>query len=82
MDPSATIIALWNSESAPATLSVVAEWAGVTGSLQAALWSGLGADPQEHYRALAALSEEEVIEIIDVTPFPHNGCRPPKRRRV
>ena len=24
----------------------------------------------------------EVIEIIDVTPMPHNGCRPPKRRRV
>ncbi len=24
----------------------------------------------------------EVIEIIDVTPIPHNGCRPPKRRRV
>lgn len=24
----------------------------------------------------------EVIEIRDVTPLPHNGCRPPKRRRV
>ncbi len=24
----------------------------------------------------------EVVEIIDVTPIPHNGCRPPKRRRV
>ncbi len=24
----------------------------------------------------------EVIEINDVTPMPHNGCRPPKRRRV
>jgi small subunit ribosomal protein S11 len=24
----------------------------------------------------------EVTEIIDVTPTPHNGCRPPKRRRV
>ncbi|CAM4061902.1 30S ribosomal protein S11 [Flavobacterium jejuense] len=24
----------------------------------------------------------EVSEIIDVTPMPHNGCRPPKRRRV
>jgi small subunit ribosomal protein S11 len=23
-----------------------------------------------------------VTEIIDVTPMPHNGCRPPKRRRV
>ncbi len=24
----------------------------------------------------------EVMEITDVTPLPHNGCRPPKRRRV
>ena len=24
----------------------------------------------------------EVTEIIDVTPMPHNGCRPPKKRRI
>lgn len=24
----------------------------------------------------------EVTEIVDVTPMPHNGCRPPNRRRV
>jgi small subunit ribosomal protein S11 len=24
----------------------------------------------------------EVTEIQDITPLPHNGCRPPKRRRV
>ena len=24
----------------------------------------------------------KIISIIDVTPIPHNGCRPPKRRRV
>ncbi|MDE6144876.1 MAG: 30S ribosomal protein S11, partial [Muribaculaceae bacterium] len=24
----------------------------------------------------------KVTEIYDVTPLPHNGCRPPKRRRV
>ena len=24
----------------------------------------------------------EVTEIFDITPVPHNGCRPPKRRRV
>ncbi len=24
----------------------------------------------------------EVMEIIDVTPLPHNGCRPPARRRI
>jgi small subunit ribosomal protein S11 len=24
----------------------------------------------------------EVTEIVDITPMPHNGCRPPKRRKV
>ena len=24
----------------------------------------------------------EISEIVDITPIPHNGCRPPKRRRV
>ena len=24
----------------------------------------------------------EVTEIMDITPIPHNGCRPPKRRRI
>ena len=24
----------------------------------------------------------QVTEIVDVTPLPHNGCRPPKRRKV
>jgi len=24
----------------------------------------------------------EVLQIKDITPMPHNGCRPPKRRRV
>ena len=24
----------------------------------------------------------EVMEIMDITPIPHNGCRPPKRRRI
>ena len=24
----------------------------------------------------------EVLEIVDVTPMPHNGCRPPKKRRI
>jgi len=34
--------------------------------------------------AIRALSGAgiEVTEIMDVTPMPHNGCRPPKRRRV
>jgi small subunit ribosomal protein S11 len=34
--------------------------------------------------ALRALSgtDLEVSKIVDVTPVPHNGCKPPKRRRV
>jgi small subunit ribosomal protein S11 len=32
-------------------------------------------------RSLNALGIK-VTNIIDVTPIPHNGCRPPKRRRV
>lgn len=34
--------------------------------------------------AIRALTTEgiTVSEIVDVTPLPHNGCRPPKRRRV
>ena len=26
--------------------------------------------------------EDEVLEIVDTTPLPHNGCRPPKKRRI
>ena len=34
--------------------------------------------------ALRALQVDglEVSKIVDVTPIPHNGCKPPKRRRV
>lgn len=34
--------------------------------------------------AIRALSQSglEVISIRDITPLPHNGCRPPKKRRV
>lgn len=34
--------------------------------------------------AIRALSNAGIVvtEISDVTPMPHNGCRPPKRRRV
>ena len=30
----------------------------------------------------AAKTSKEISSIKDVTPIPHNGCRPPKRRRV
>ncbi len=43
--------------------------------------SGPGAGRESSIRALHALGFE-IKSIKDVTPIPHNGCRPPKRRRV
>lgn len=42
---------------------------------------GPGSGRETAIRALSA-SGLEVTSICDVTPVPHNGCRPPKRRRV
>ena len=42
---------------------------------------GPGAGREAAIRALEATGLE-VTAITDVTPIPHNGCRPPKRRRV
>ena len=42
---------------------------------------GPGAGRESAIRALA-VAGLEVTSIRDVTPLPHNGCRPPKRRRV
>ena len=42
---------------------------------------GPGAGREAAIRALQACGIE-VTSIRDVTPVPHNGCRPPKRRRV
>ena len=42
---------------------------------------GPGSGREAAIRALAACGLE-VLSIKDVTPVPHNGCRPPKRRRV
>src|SRR6516165_4876625 len=43
--------------------------------------AGPGSGRESAIRALAAAGLE-VKSIKDVTPIPHNGCRPPKRRRV
>ena len=40
---------------------------------------GQGRDSAIRARVAAGI---DVTEIVDVTPMPHNGCRPPKRRRV
>ena len=42
---------------------------------------GPGADREAAIRALQTVGLEVTL-IKDVTPIPHNGCRPPKRRRV
>jgi len=42
---------------------------------------GPGAGRESAIRSLHNMGIE-VTEIVDVTPLPHNGCRPPKRRRV
>lgn len=42
---------------------------------------GPGAGRESALRSLQA-SGFNVVMIKDVTPIPHNGCRPPKRRRV
>ncbi len=42
---------------------------------------GPGAGRESALRALQAVGFQ-ITSIRDVTPIPHNGCRPPKRRRV
>ena len=42
---------------------------------------GPGSGRESAIRAISN-SGVEVTEIIDITPIPHNGCRPPARRRV
>ncbi len=42
---------------------------------------GPGAGREAAIRKIASL-DIEVVRIVDNTPIPHNGCRPPKKRRV
>jgi small subunit ribosomal protein S11 len=42
---------------------------------------GPGAGREAAIRAIDAAGLK-VLSILDVTPMPHNGCRPPKKRRV
>ncbi len=42
---------------------------------------GPGSGRESAIRAINAMGID-VLEIVDVTPIPHNGCRPPARRRV
>ncbi len=73
-------------KSTPFAAQVAAEAAG-----KAALEFGLqnlevrvkgpGPGRESSVRALNALGYK-ITNIVDVTPIPHNGCRPPKKRRV
>jgi ribosomal protein S11 len=45
------------------------------------LIKGQGSGRETAIRALQNVGLE-VLSIKDITPVPHNGCRPPKRRRV
>jgi small subunit ribosomal protein S11 len=43
--------------------------------------TGPGAGREPAIRALAGVGLK-VLSMKDITPIPHNGCRPPKRRRI
>ena len=55
-------------------------WASA-GGLVVVMVKGPGTGREAAIRAIQACGIE-VTSIQDVTPVPHNGCRPPKRRRV
>ncbi len=74
-------------KSTPFAAQVAAEKAGQSAIDQYGLKSldvevkGPGPGRESAVRALNALGLK-INSITDVTPIPHNGCRPPKRRRV
>ena len=57
---------------------------GFRGSKKSTPYAAQMASETAREAAIRALSAAglEVTSISDVTPVPHNGCRPPKRRRV
>ena len=73
-------------KSTPFAAQVAAEKAGVAAQEHGVRnvevrVAGPGPGRESAVRSLNALGYK-VTNIIDVTPIPHNGCRPPKRRRV
>ena len=43
---------------------------------------GPGSGRESALRAISAIEDMRITSINDVTPVPHNGCRPPKQRRI
>lgn len=43
---------------------------------------GPGSGRESALRAISAIEEIRITSINDITPVPHNGCRPPKQRRI
>ena len=75
-----------SKKSTPYAAQTAAEHAGKLAADQGmktveVLVRGPGAGRESAIRALATAGLE-ITMIKDVTPIPHNGCRPPKRRRV
>ncbi|HXF49354.1 MAG TPA: 30S ribosomal protein S11 [Verrucomicrobiae bacterium] len=75
-----------SKKSTPFAAQVAAEAAArealEVGVKKVEVWvKGPGAGREAAIRSLAATGLE-VLAIKDVSPLPHNGCRPPKRRRV
>jgi len=73
-------------KSTPFAAQVAAEKAGIAvkdmGMKTMEVWvKGPGPGRESAVRSLNALGFK-ITNISDVTPIPHNGCRPPKRRRV
>ena len=43
---------------------------------------GPGSGRESALRAISAIEDIRITSINDITPVPHNGCRPPKQRRI
>ena len=43
---------------------------------------GPGSGRESALRAISAIEDMRITSINDITPIPHNGCRPPKQRRI
>jgi small subunit ribosomal protein S11 len=61
------------------SMALVAEKFGI--KKVAILVKGVGSGRESAIRSLAARGLD-IVSIKDITPIPHNGCRPPKARRV